>query len=116
MSLRDELIANASGGNLEGPIEVPEWHRKVYIRSISAREQLRITDSTDDAKEIALRTLLVSIVDENGERELEDGDLDLLFDQPLSIVMPLLLKAAKKNGLTENEVQEAVETFTTAQS
>lgn len=115
MSLRDDLIANASG-TLDGPVEVPGWSHKVYVRSLSGREQLAITDKTQDEKEIALRTCLMSIVDENGVRELDDEDYDLFLDQPLSTLMPLLMKSAKKNGLGENEIEEAVEGFTPAQS
>jgi hypothetical protein len=94
--------------------DVPEWGQKVFVRQLTAREVMALRDGSEtrSGTEMAVRMLLVAIVDENGERLLEDDDFDLLLDQPVSVLMPLAMEAARQNGLTKEEMEAAVADFT----
>jgi hypothetical protein len=100
------------------PYDVPEWNQKVYIRQLTAREVMSLRDEGGNRSgtEMAVRMLLASIVDENAERLLEDDDLDLLLDQPVSVLMPLAKEAARLNGLSNEEIEAAVADFTNGQT
>jgi Phage tail assembly chaperone, TAC len=113
--LREAMRQAAAARDLVA-VDVPEWEEKVYIRKISVRDQMQLSDETQDPKRLAMRILLVSISDENGNRKLTDDDLELLLDQPFPVIMPLLLEAARVNGQSESEVREAVESFGNARS
>jgi hypothetical protein len=108
--LRDALKQTASSKDL-AVIDVPEWERKVYIRKLTIKDQMRLADEVKNPVEMSVRILLTSLCDENGERELSDDDLDLLTDQPVSLLLPLLTEAARINGLTSAELEEAMASF-----
>lgn len=107
--LREAMRQAVKGSTV--PIDVPEWGQKVYIRGLSARESVGLTERAGTNAEAAVHMLLVSIVDENGDRVLADDDLDLLMDQPVGVIMPLALECAKLNGLTNEEMQAAIASF-----
>ena len=96
-------------------VDVPEWGQKVYLRPLSAREQMDIEKMDVPASERSLRILLLSIVDEDGNRLLADDDFDLILDQPFPVLIPLLKETGKVNGFDEAEVEEAMQTFERAQ-
>lgn len=92
-------------------VDVPEWGEKVYIRQLSVGDQLAINRTEQDPTLLGVKVLLSSIVDENGERKLGDEDLGLLLDQPFSVLAPLLVEAAKRNGQTQEELEAAIASF-----
>lgn len=109
--LREAMRAAATSSDLV-PVDVPEWGRKVFIRRLAVRDQVAIEKmSGDDPKMTGLRTLVLSLCDEDGSQLLGDDDLDLLMDQSLAVVIPLLMEAARHNGLSSKEVEEAVAAF-----
>ena len=95
-------------------VDVPEWGQKVYLRKLSVGEQIKLTEDSPSPAVASLRILLLSIVDEGGRRLLDDTDWDLLLEQPFPVLLPLLAEAAKQNGLTTTELEEAVASFKTA--
>jgi hypothetical protein len=107
--MRAALVADATA------VDVPGWGRKVYIRPLSAREQIDISKLTGITEEQGLRILLVSLIDEDGNRLLANDDFDLLLDQPLPVLVPLLKESARVNGMTEKELEGAIESFGKAQ-
>lgn len=95
-------------------VEVPEWERTVYIRALSVREGLNTEQAQPDPALRGVEVLIASLVDENGEQLLTKDDLDLILDQPLGIITPLLVESAKQNGFTGKELEEAVQAFAQA--
>jgi hypothetical protein len=110
-----EILEETAVSNDLVPVDVPEWGRKVYIRKMSVGEQIALAEN-EDPKILSLKIVLATICDENGERELEDEDFDLLLRQPVANILPVLAKVGEVNGLTSSDVQEAVQSFGQAQS
>jgi len=108
--LREALKGTAASNDL-AVVDMPDWDRKVYIRKLTVRDQMRLAEQVQNPVEMTVRVLLTSICDENGERSLSDDDFDLLVDQPVPLLMPLLAEAAKQNGLSSTELEEAVASF-----
>lgn len=92
-------------------VDVPEWGEKVYIRKLSVGDQLELSRGTEDAALLGVKVLLHSICDENGDRQLTDDDLPLLLEQDFTTLMPLLTESAKHNGMTEQELKDAIASF-----
>jgi hypothetical protein len=112
--LREAMRAAATRRDLVA-IDVPEWGRKVFLRKMSVRDSLDRDDGADP-KMAAIRLLLDSVCDENGDPELSEGDLELILDQPVGVLMPILTEAARLNGFTSKELEDAVQSFGNAQS
>ena len=93
------------------PYHVPEWNQDVYIRKLSVKDQLAVTEDSPRPEVASVRILLISIVDANGDRLLGDDDMDLLMDQPFPVVMPLMAEVAKLNGLSTEELEVAMAAF-----
>jgi len=110
--LRDAMRA-AVGAGIE-TVYVPEWERKVGIRSLSVKDQLDLLDDEPKPEIATMRILLAAMVDENGDRLLQDEDLPLLLDQPFPVLMPLLHASAKVNGLSTTELEAAMAAFARA--
>lgn len=111
--LRDVMRETSTSNDLVA-VDVPEWDRKVYIRKLSVREGFKQTNP--DPKMAGLLTLIGALVDENGEQLLSEDDLELVLDQPLAIIVPLLTEVGRQNGFTGKEVDEAMQAFRNAQS
>lgn len=111
MSELREALRQTAASNDVSPIDVPEWGQKVYIRKLTVRDQMMLAEQVQNPVEMSVRVLLASICDENGARVLGDDDFDLLVDQPVPLLMPLLAEAAKQNGLSSKELEEAVASF-----
>lgn len=109
-SLREAMQGTATHADL-GIVDVPAWEQKVYVRQLTVREMSKLDNDNSDPVGTTLRIALHCIVDENGDRLLGDDDLELLMDQPWSIIMPLLGEVATRNGLTSDEVQAAIASF-----
>lgn len=107
--IREAMRAAAASNDLLA-VDVPEWETKVYIRRLTVRDQKAIADESDPT-ESAMKVLMASLCDEQGNRLLEPEDYDLLLDQPFPVIMPLLGEAAKANGLTSKELEAAVAAF-----
>jgi hypothetical protein len=89
---------------------VPEWGGEVYIRVLSARDQMALSDSSKP-EETPIRVLLHSIVDEHGERILKDEDFEVLAGEDFPIIMRIFGSAAKLNGFSNKELEAAIENF-----
>lgn len=107
--LRDAMRAAATKRDLVA-MDVPEWGQKVYIRKMSVRDSLGY-DNGEDPKMQGLRLVIDSLCDEDGMQLLGSDDMELLIDQPIHVIMPLLLESAKMNGFTSAEIEGAVTSF-----
>jgi hypothetical protein len=112
--IREAMRAAVKGSMVA--VDVPDWDQKVYVRSLTARESIDAESRGKTNAESAMRMVLRALVDENGERLLSDSedDWNLLLDQPVGVLMPLALEAAKLNGGTSEEIREAIEAFANA--
>ena len=113
MTLTREQILAARADRKPQRLEVPEWGGNVYIRVLSARDQMSLSDSSKP-EEMPIKVLLHSIVDEHGERILQDEDFEALAGEDFPIIMRVFAFAAKLNGLSTKELEEAMESFAPA--
>src|SRR5262245_41561786 len=107
-----ERLEETRGAGEVSPGDVPEWG-KGYLRRLTVGAQKRLMAETPDTIDQSLRVLLLSLCDEDGKAILDDSpeDLELLLDQPVQVMIPLLAEAGKLNGLTSEELEEAVTFF-----
>lgn len=108
-----ETLRAAVKGELTSK-HVPAWGRDVYIRKLSVREQLALIEDDPKPEVASMRVLLAAMADENGDRLLGDDDMELLLDQTFATLAPLLTEAAKQNGLTSQELEDAMAAFAKA--
>jgi hypothetical protein len=113
--LREAMRAASTASELVA-VDVPEWGRKVFLRRMSVRDQFARQDKERDPKMVAILVTIDAICDESGARLLSDDDLELMLDQPIGVIMPLMTEAARLNGITSKELDEAMQTFRNARS
>lgn len=111
MSLRDQIVA-AQDRPERKPIrvDVPEWGFPVYLRRLTVADQVALAENVP-AAEMPVQVLLHCLVDADGERALTDDDAALLSGEDFPVVLRLFSEAAKLNGLTTAELEEAMEAF-----
>jgi hypothetical protein len=113
MTARDQILGDGSNRKpvpLEG---VPEWGEDVYVRVLSAKDQAELSDGAKPS-EVPIRVLLHCLVDETAERILKDEDFDALASRDFPVIMRAFAFAAKLNGLSTKELEEAMESFAPA--
>ena len=116
MTLRDKIEASQTRPDRKPvPMDVPEWGTTVYLRKLSVDDQISMSEGVE-AKDMPVKVLLHCLVDENGERALTDEDAALLGKEDFPIIMRLFAEAAKLNGLTTKELDEAMSIFEPARS
>jgi uncharacterized protein YfaA (DUF2138 family) len=93
--------------------EVPEWGGDVFIRVLSAKDQMLLADGTDP-KDTPVKVLLYSLVDEDGARLFTDEDFGALLEEDFPVIMRVFSEAAHLNGLSTKELDEAMEGFASA--
>ena len=113
MTLTREQILAARSNRKPERLEVPEWGGEVYVRVLSAKDQMTVADGATP-QETPIRVLLHCLVDEKGERILADDDFDALASEDFPVIMRVFAFAAKLNGLSTKELEEAMESFAPA--
>jgi hypothetical protein len=94
--------------------DVPEWGGSVYLRVLSAADQVALSDGVE-AKDMPLLVLVHCIVDDDGQRIFGDDDVDELGQEQFPIIMRVFAAAAKINGLSTAELDAAIASFAPAQ-
>lgn len=101
-------------------VEVPEWGGSVRLKVLSAAERDAFEASTVTTKggkqkpNLAnLRARLVSrcIVDEDGNRVFESGDVARLGNKSSRALDRLFTKCQELNGFSDKDVEELTEDF-----
>lgn len=105
---RDQILA-ARRNRKPHRFEVPEWGGDVFIRVLSAEDQLAYDGV--EAKEVPGRVLIDSLCDENGERLFTDEDYAELIKEDFPVIMRVFAEAAHLNGLSTKELDEAMSAF-----
>lgn len=114
MPTREEILAKARNGQVH-EFAVPEWgDDPVYIRVLSAKTQLALTDGVE-AKDMPFRVLVGCVCDADGNPIFQDGDEEALQEFPFPVIMRVFAEAARVNGLSSAELEEAASHFEPAQ-
>jgi hypothetical protein len=95
------------------PLDVPEWGDDVYIRVLTANDQTALA-ATVEKDEMPVRIILHCLVDATGQRIFSDDDAQVLGEFPFPEIMTVFAKVAKLNGLSSEELEEAVSRFAPA--
>lgn len=95
------------------PLDYPEWGEDIYIRVLSADDQMALSN-VDDENSMPMRVILHCLVNEDGERIFGDGDQAALGAFPFPEVMAVFGRVAKLNGLSTKELDEAMASFAPA--
>lgn len=113
---RDDIL-EADDLKIEGPIEVPEWDGHVHLREMTGREREQYEDEvvTGDPQDpdvntehMRARLLVRTLCDEDGNRLLEDDDMEALSDRSADVLGRLFQKAQELSGLLPGQMEEAV--------
>jgi hypothetical protein len=113
MALTREQILASRKDRKPVPLEVPEWGGEVYVRVLSAKDQAELSDGVKPA-DIPIRVLVHCLVDESGNQILQEEDAEALAGEDFPIIMRVFAFAAKLNGLSTKELEEAMESFAPA--
>lgn len=115
MTLRDQFLA--ARDLAEEVVQVPEWGGTILLIEMDGESRLAHDDETSALKESetketglhqAARFLVRCVHDPaTRERVFGDGDADLLMKKNHKVVMRLFAIAAKLNGASDKEVNEA---------
>lgn len=113
MGLTREQILAARRDRKPHRFEVPEWGGDVFIRVLSAQDQMQLAEGTEQA-DMPVKVLVHSLVDEDGARLFTDDDFAELAAEDWPIIMRVFQEAAHLNGLSTNELDEAMAGFVQA--
>lgn len=114
MGLTREQILRSRQDRKPHRFEVPEWGGDVFIRVLSAQDQMALAEGSDtesDKTRMPIRVLLASLVDEEGSRLFNDEDFDELAQEDFTIILRVFSESAKLNGLSTKELDEAMAGF-----
>lgn len=95
-----------------GLLEVPGWP-PVYVRTLSVDDQMALTEN-HEAKDVPVLILIHALCDENGDLLFTEDDLPALRRQPFPRIILAFGEAAKRNGLSNDELEDAIASFRTA--
>ena len=112
MSLTREQILAARNREDRKPVKVsvPEWGGDVYLRVMTVGDQAALSEDVKPV-DMPVQVLLHCLVDENGARLFTEEDADALAEEDFPLILRLFNEAAKLNGLTSKELEEAVAAF-----
>ncbi|MGI0148186.1 MAG: hypothetical protein ACREDF_01460 [Thermoplasmata archaeon] len=115
MTLNREQIRAAQSRPERQPrkVAVPEWGGDVLLRVLTVEDQIALGEDTKPA-DMPVQVLLHCIVDEQGDRILTDEDAEWLAKEDFPLILRLFSEAAKLNGLTNAELEEAMDRFVPA--
>src|SRR6266540_1372540 len=113
MALTREQILAARSRRKPIPLEVPEWGGTVYIKILSAGDQVALSSNGHKDVEIPIFLVAATLVSEDGERLFTDEDVPLLLEEEFPIIMRVYREAARHNGISTEELDEAMQSFET---
>jgi NTP pyrophosphatase (non-canonical NTP hydrolase) len=93
-------------------VNVPEWGGSVRLKGMSAGEREALEEEVTDkngkvnTKNIRVKLLVRSIVDENGEKLFSETDMEKLNEKSADIITRLFIAAQNLNGMSEAAVED----------
>src|SRR6266508_842105 len=113
MSLTREEIFASRINRKPVMMSVPEWGGAVYIKHLTVDDQMALSEN-NSAAEMPVAVLLASLVDEDEQPIFQPEDRDELRKEAFVIILKVFSEAAKVNGLSNKELDEAMLAFATA--
>jgi len=92
------------------PLEVSEWGVTVYVKYLTVEDQIALAEDNKPT-ELPVAVIVASLTDEAGERIFEDGDVAELKQEAFSVILKVFSFAARLNGLSTAELDEAMANF-----
>jgi len=114
---REQIVAAIEARASEfTPHDVPEWGGTVLIRRLSAADADR-SGMTSDQKtpDLVARVIAISLVDDDGTPLFTEDDVKVLAKVDVGVAAAVFAACVKANGLSSDELDEAVAAFTAAQ-
>lgn len=106
-------------------VYVPEWGGTVRVRGLTAAErdayEASILDQRGRGTRVNMRNaraklVVLSVVDGEGRRVFADGDAEPLGEKSAAAIDRIFAVAARLSGITDRDMEELVEDFTSGQS
>src|SRR6266511_307714 len=116
MDLTREQILAAPRKRAPVPFEVPEWGGTVYIKVLSAGDQVKMSSNGRAEAEMPIWLLVGCLVSKDGARLFTDEDVPALLEEEFPVIMRIFSEAARHNGLSTKELDEAMQSFGTTQA
>jgi hypothetical protein len=110
VSLTREEILAARKDRRPARLEVEEWGGAVYVKHLTVADQMELAEHTKPA-DMPIAVLVACLVDENEEPIFSPADADELSREAFSVVLKVFGFAAKLNGLSTAELEDAVQSF-----
>ncbi|NBW23033.1 MAG: hypothetical protein EBR82_85325 [Caulobacteraceae bacterium] len=110
MSLsKDQIFAAEDTGLLK--VHVPEWNGDVYIRVMSVGERDAYENEWQRKKDTGVddfrtKFLVRCLVDENGVRLFDNGDVAKLATKSARVMNRLWMAAMEHNSLSDTSIEE----------
>lgn len=114
MSLREQILASQADRK-PVPLDVPEWGVTVWLKQMTVADQVALSEDVKPA-DMPVAVLLQCLVDDEGERIFTDDDAEALSRESFPIVLRVFAEAARLNGLSSKELDEAMSSFEQARS
>lgn len=105
---RERILAKSKAKRV--PFYVDEWEETVFIRMLSVDDQAELSQGKSQA-EMVSAVLIASLEDEEGTPIFLAEDDEAIRKMPFIAVLEVFGEAAKLNGLTNKELEEAMESF-----
>lgn len=91
-------------------VPVPEWQGTVFVRTMTGEERDGFEQSIIDGEKrkldnIRAKLAALTVVDENGERLFEEGDIAELGKKSAAALDRVFAVAQRLNGLTGEDVE-----------
>jgi hypothetical protein len=121
MALTKEQILAADDLSREA-IDVPEWGGVVYVRVLTGAERDRFeSDTVGSGKKVNManiraRLAVLCLVDGDGIRLFDDGDVIALGKKSASALSRVFNTAMRLNGMSQSDVEELAKNSGTAPS
>jgi hypothetical protein len=106
---RDQIRAGQAERSKALPFYVEEWGGDVFIRPLTVAEQGALAEASPT--QMPVRVILACVTDETGKPMFLDEDAGWLADEPFPVILKVFAQAAKLNGLSTAELDEAMRSF-----
>ena len=108
MSLRETILGAVEDRLKLQCVPVPEWGCDVYLRGWTGleRERVEAEYSKSDKGDIRARILVQVLLDADGKRIFEDGDVAALHNKSDEVLVRLFDKAVEISGAAKATTEE----------
>lgn len=110
-NLRDRILGASDLGR--EAVHVPEWDVTLWVRCMTARErdafeaqQLALGRANRENENIRARLVVLTVVDETGNRVFSDADADALGNKAVAPMERLASVALRLNRISAEDIEE----------